>query len=147
VFASHGAECLIVGGFAAQAYGARRQTSTTVPGTERALDVLAMIPIANEHTGGYNRDLFGYPADSDTDGCDTRSEVLQRDSLTLAQVDPSGCTVVAGNWLSPWDGVLQTLPGELEIDHVVALKEAWDSGGWEWGPVRLRAYGNDLDDA
>jgi hypothetical protein len=109
--------------------------------------VLATIPVAKEHHGGYERELFGYPADADGDSCDTRSEVLQRDSMSPAQVDPSGCVVVAGDWLSPWDGVTQTSPGELEIDHVVALKEAWDSGAWQWGPARLQAYGNDLDDA
>ena len=62
-----------------------------MPGTVLALDALALVPVAKEHSGGYNRDLFGYPADADGDGCDTRSEVLQRDSLTPAQVDPSGC--------------------------------------------------------
>ena len=34
----------------------------------------------------------------------------------------------------------------MQIDHVVALNEAWDSGAWAWGPDRLTAYGNDLDD-
>ena len=52
-----------------------------------------------------------------------------------------------GDWRSPYDGVTQTDPAELQIDHVVALKEAHDSGAWAWGPDRLIAYGNDLDDA
>ena len=34
----------------------------------------------------------------------------------------------------------------MEIDHVVALKEAHDSGAWAWQPNRLVAFGNDLDD-
>lgn len=118
-----------------------------MPGTVLALDALALVPVAKEHGQGYRRDVFGYPADADGDGCDTRSEVLQRDSLTPAQVDPSGCLVIAGDWLSPYDGVTQSDPAELEIDHVVALKEAWDSGAWEWAPNRLTAYGNDLADA
>ncbi len=112
-----------------------------------ALDVLGTIVVEKEHTAGYDRALFGYPADLDGSGCDTRSEVLQRESTTFAQVDPIGCTVVAGDWLSVYDGLAFSSPGELEIDHVVALKEAWDSGAWAWSPTTRIAYANDLSDA
>lgn len=119
---------------------------TTVPGSLFALDVLALIPVVNEEQAGYDRDRFGYPADRDGDGCDTRADVLQRDSLTPAQVDPSGCQVKAGDWYSSYDAITHTDPADVQIDHVVALKEAHDSGAWAWGPERLTAYGNDLDD-
>ena len=69
-----------------------------------------------------------------------------RDSLTPAQVDAGGCAVVAGDWYSRYDGVTWSDPAELEIDHVVALKEAWDSGAWAWDEARLTAFGNDVDD-
>ncbi len=111
-----------------------------------ALDTLSFITVENEHRGGYVRDLFGYPADLDGDGCDTRAEVLRAESITPAQVDPYGCTVVAGDWLSLYDGLTVTSPGELEIDHVVSLKEAWDSGAWQWSAAALVAYANDLSD-
>ena len=75
------------------------------------------------------------------------SEVLHFESSTLAQVDPSGCTVVQGDWVSPYDGLVTTNPGDLQIDHVVALKEAWDSGAWAWNASALVAYGNDLSDS
>jgi hypothetical protein len=35
---------------------------------------------------------------------------------------------------------------EYQIDHVVALKEAWDSGAWGWEAERRSAFGNDLED-
>jgi hypothetical protein len=111
-----------------------------------ALDMLATVVVEKEHPAGYDRALFGYPADLDGDQCDTRSEVLQRDSITPAQVDPYGCTVVAGDWVSTYDGVAFTSPGDLEIDHVVALKEAWDSGAWTWTAQTRIAYANDLSD-
>ncbi|MEP7114358.1 MAG: excalibur calcium-binding domain-containing protein [Ilumatobacteraceae bacterium] len=111
-----------------------------------AIDVLAFVNVENEHTGGYVRDLFDYPADLDGDGCDTRSEVLQVESITPAQVDPIGCTVVEGDWISPYDGMTSSNPGEFEIDHVVPLKEAWDSGAWAWNVPALVAYANDLSD-
>ena len=45
-------------------------------GTTSAIDALAFITVENEHVGGYVRDLFGYPADLNGDGCDTRAVVL-----------------------------------------------------------------------
>jgi hypothetical protein len=111
-----------------------------------ALDVLAMIPVELEHGSGYDRDAFRYGDIVDDHGCRTRALVLMRDSLTPAQVDAGGCAVVAGDWYSRYDGATWTDPAELEIDHVVALKEAWDSGAWAWDDARLTAYGNDVDD-
>ncbi len=118
----------------------------TGTGTLLAMDVLAFVTVENEHDGGYVRDLFDYPADLDGDGCDTRSEVLQVESITAAQVDSFGCTVVQGDWISLYDGLTSSNPGEFEIDHVVALKEAWDSGAWGWNGLALVAYANDLSD-
>ena len=120
---------------------------TTAPTDARplALDLLAWVTVQNEHRGGYVRDLFGYPT-SFGGGCDTREMVLRRDSLTPAQVDPYGCKVVAGDWLSLYDGLHHDQPSELEIDHVIALKEAWDSGAWQWPSAALHAFANDLDD-
>jgi hypothetical protein len=120
-------------------------TTTAAAGTV-ATGLLAGVVVEKEHPAGYDRALFGYPADLDGDQCDTRSEVLQRDSITPAQVDPYGCTVVAGDWLSTYDGLAFATPGDLEIDHVVALKEAWDSGAWAWTTQTLIAYANDLSD-
>jgi hypothetical protein len=120
---------------------------TTVPGSMLALDVLATIPVEREHPDGYDRDRFRYGDTVDPLGCRTRALVLKRDSLTPAQVDAGACTVVAGDWYSRYDGLAWSDPAELEIDHVVALKEAWDSGAWAWDDARLTAFGNDVDDA
>jgi hypothetical protein len=110
-----------------------------------ALDVLARIPVENEHPAGYDRRRFGYPAIVEN-FCDTRATVLIRESLTPAQVDPYGCGIVAGDWYSSYDGAIWSDPGEVQIDHVVALKEAWDSGAWAWSDARLVQFGNDLTD-
>lgn len=123
-------------------------TTTTAPApgtTLLALDLLGLVRVEREHRGGYDRELFGYPT-SFGGGCDTRDEVLQRDSLSPVQMDPVGCTVVAGDWYSPYDDLMFETPQDIEIDHVVALKEAWDSGAWQWGTSALEAFGNDLSD-
>jgi hypothetical protein len=108
------------------------------------LDVLASIPVMRERGDGYNRDLFEHWIT--IGGCSTRENVLIRDSLFPAQVDPFGCRVVAGDWLSPYDGAMWDNPADVDIDHVVALKEAWDSGAWAWSAQQRRAFANDTSD-
>jgi hypothetical protein len=94
---------------------------------------------------GYQRALFGTWTDADGNGCDTRAEVLRRQSRVPPQVDPFGCAVVAGEWVSGYDGRTINDPAELDIDHVVALAEAWRSGAAAWDEGRRRAFANDLD--
>lgn len=110
------------------------------------MDLLAGVPVRPETPQGYDRGLFPVWSDLDGDGCDTREEVLIRDSRGTAQVDPYGCRVVAGDWYSPYDGVWVSDPSELDIDHVVALKEAWDSGADAWDAATRERFANDLDD-
>ena len=118
--------------------------AVTVAGAVGALDLLAFIPVANEHRGaGYDRASFEYPSDPDGDGCDTRADVLLRDSRSTPRVT-AGCHVAGGTWVSPYDGRTYTQPSALEIDHVVALKEAWDSGAWAWDGARRAAFANDI---
>ncbi len=120
--------------------------STTPPTGLLLLDVLAFATITNEHRGGYDRDLFDHWI-SQGGGCTTRDVVLGRDSSTPVQRDLFGCDVVAGDWFSVYDGAELTDPSDVDIDHVVALKEAWDSGAWAWGYEQRRAFANDLSDA
>ncbi len=94
---------------------------------------------------GYKRELFPLWIDADHDGCNTREEVLIAESRSRAQVDPYGCKVVAGDWYSLYDGLTFTDPAELDIDHMVPLAEAWDSGASSWDTARRQAYANDLD--
>ncbi len=122
-------------------------TTTTTPGPASSGDaaLLAQVRVAPEPVrAGYKRELFSSWIDADGDGCNTREEVLIAESLTPAQVDPYGCKVVAGDWLSVYDGVTTEEPGDIEIDHVVALAEAWDSGASAWDVSRRRDFANDL---
>ena len=111
-----------------------------------ARSVLSNIKVENEYKTGYKRSLFIHWADLDGNGCDTREEVLKRDSASKPQVDPYRCYVVAGDWYSPYDGAKLSDRGDVDIDHVVALKEAWDSGAWAWTESQRKAYANDMTD-
>ena len=111
-----------------------------------AKSVLATIRVENEYKTGYKRSLFIHWSDLDGDGCDTREEVLKRDSTSKPQVDPYRCYVVAGDWFSKYDGKTLSDRSDVDIDHVVALKEAWDSGAWSWSESQRKAYANDLTD-
>ena len=111
-----------------------------------ALAVLATITVQNEYKTGYLRSLFKHWIDANGNGCDTREEVLIVESQSKAQVDAYGCKVIEGDWLSPYDNVMHTNPSELDIDHMIPLKEAWDSGAWNWTSAQRQTFANDLSD-
>jgi hypothetical protein len=106
------------------------------------LDSLATDDAPSSHVG-YNRDLFKAWIDADSDGCDTRAEVLILESLIPA-ITRNTCTVSTGQWYSPYDGVTYTDASKLDIDHFVPLSEAWQSGAFSWSSERRIRYGNDL---
>jgi hypothetical protein len=106
--------------------------------------LLAMLRVAPEDRTGYQRSLFVHWIDADGDGCDTRHEVLIAEAIVKPTVGAS-CALTGGKWFSLYDGLTVTDPAKLQIDHVVALAEAWDSGASAWTPARRKAYANDLD--
>jgi hypothetical protein len=108
--------------------------------------MLARLATKSEHYWGYSRSYFPTWIDADGDGCNTRYEVLIKESLTTVHVG-ADCYLTHGKWRSVYDGYVSTNPTKFEIDHVVALKEAWDSGAWAWSAARRKAYANDLGDS
>ena len=99
--------------------------------------------IEPERGDGYDRDLFRHWVDADGDGCDTRKEVLIAESLEPVQTG-SSCAILSGRWYSIYDNTETTDSSRFDIDHVVALKEAWDSGAWNWTADQRRSFANDL---
>jgi len=94
---------------------------------------------------GYDREQFGDGwADVDGDGCSTRDEVLARD-LTALELD--GCRVLAGTLLDPYGGTeiafSRDRAEDVQIDHVVALADAWQKGAQQWTPAQRAAFAND----
>jgi hypothetical protein len=118
-------------------------SGTIAPDGVAVLEMLATIRIENEHDAGYDRDLFAVWSDLDNNGCDTRDEVLRSEAVEI--VDTVGCST-AWRWVSVYDGVVIDDASALEVDHVVSLKEAWDSGAWGWEVDTRIGFANDLTD-
>ena len=106
--------------------------------------LLALLSTVAENRTGYSRDLFVHWIDADGDGCDTRREVLIDESLTPVSVGAS-CSLSGGSWVSLYDGLSFTDPSGMDIDHMVPLAEAWDSGANAWSADRRKRFANDLD--
>ncbi|MEU4371504.1 HNH endonuclease family protein [Micromonospora chersina] len=107
---------------------------------------VAGLPVATEVRTGYSRDLFPHWIDADGDGCNTRNEVLYAEATTKPTISGT-CTLSGGRWYSYYDNAYWTLTGDLDIDHMVPLAEAWDSGARNWTTSRRQAYANDLGDS
>ncbi|HET6818131.1 MAG TPA: CapA family protein [Mycobacteriales bacterium] len=113
--------------------------STTI-GTKT---LLAQLTVASEHRGGFTSSAFGPWTDSDGDGCTTPNEVLIRDALTKPQV-ASGCTLIGGRWRSLYDGAYLTDSTQMRVDHLVSLRESWQSNAWRWDADTRHRFMNDL---
>ena len=126
--------------------------STTAPAGEPAADVLDTLDVKGRAPGtGYDRDRFGPAwADIDRNGCDTRNDVLQRD-LTEETFKPGtrNCVVLTGTLDDPYSGETiafergQETSIEVQIDHVVALSDAWQKGAQQWEDDKRLALAND----
>ena len=100
--------------------------------------------IEPEFVGGYDRDLFADWYDADRNGCNTRKEVLIAESLDPVQIG-ARCAITGGRWFSIYDNVETTDSSSFDIDHMVPLSEAWDSGAWNWNADQRKHFANDLD--
>ncbi|MBB1252543.1 HNH endonuclease [Streptomyces sp. OF3] len=102
------------------------------------------LPVAEEDRTGYDRRLFRHWIDADRDGCNTRAEVLKAEAIVPPE-QSAGCRLTGGLWHSYYDDVFVDDASSLDIDHMVPLAEAWDSGASQWSPARREAFANDLD--
>lgn len=113
-----------------------------------ARDVLAQLPVKGRAPKtGYAREQFG-AGWAVVDGCDMRNVILQRD-LTETVVDEDGCTVLSGRLQDPYTGkVISFQRGagtsqRVQIDHVVALSDAWQKGAQALPEDKRAAFAND----
>ncbi|MBQ0830154.1 HNH endonuclease family protein [Streptomyces tagetis] len=102
---------------------------------------LASLKVATENRTGYNRSLFPHWI-TQSGTCNTRETVLKRDGTNV--VTDAACASTSGSWYSPYDGATWTAASDVDIDHLVPLAEAWDSGAGAWTTAQRQAFANDL---
>lgn len=91
----------------------------------------------------YDRKLYRHWIDEDGNCRDTRAEVLARDaSGKVTYADDRECTVKSGKWKDPYTGAIFTDAKKLDVDHMVPLKNAHESGAWAWSAKKKQDYAN-----
>ncbi|CAD0089080.1 unnamed protein product [Aureobasidium mustum] len=110
-----------------------------------AIQYLSSIKVAAEsNSPAYDRDLFKHWI-TISGACNTRETVLKRDGTDVTT--SSACAATSGAWYSDYDGKTWTAASDLDIDHLVPLKEAWVSGAKDWTNERREQFANDLNQA
>ena len=107
-------------------------------------NLLITLKIEPESPDPYDRSLFRHWIDADGDGCNARREVLIAEAIEAPTIGDR-CDLIGGLWYSAFDGVTTDDDSSFDVDHMVPLSEAWDSGANEWSSDRRRAFANDLD--
>ncbi|WP_306943046.1 HNH endonuclease family protein [Streptomyces phaeochromogenes] len=126
-----------------RAYGRARHPADRGHCAATAVDRL---PLGTESREGYQPTSFNHwnAGTNPTDGCNTRAAVLIAEAVDAPEIGP-GCRLTGGRWWSYYDAMWVTGASGLDIDHMVPLAEAWDSGASAWTPRRREAYANDQD--
>ncbi|GAA2086687.1 DUF1524 domain-containing protein [Pseudolysinimonas kribbensis] len=114
-----------------------------------AVQVLALLPVRSLDSGaGYQRtQKFGEAwMDVDGNGCDTRDDILKRD---LKDIVLNACKVMSGAFIDPYTGKPMTFTrgndtsAFVQIDHMVALLDAWTTGAQELSQDQRQRLAND----
>ena len=115
--------------------------ATSTPATTLTITV-APVPAGIPE---YDRSDWRHWIDEDGDCQDARQEVLIAESLDQVTFETDRkCKVGTGRWYGAFTGVYLEDPGDLDIDHLVPLKNAHLSGAWAWNPAMKEEYANYL---
>ena len=96
---------------------------------------------------GYTRAQFPHWSDPDRNGCDARNDILKRDLTDISyKAGTRDCKVIAGQLLDPFSGKVITFSPTkvvIDIDHVVALSNAWQTGAAYFDKTKRQQIAND----
>ncbi|KAG8761602.1 hypothetical protein FRC12_009379 [Ceratobasidium sp. 428] len=119
----------------------KRALPTPVSAATAKTYLAALTVAAESNSPAYSRDLF--PTWITISGnCDTRETILKRDGTNV--VTDSACAATSGTWYSVYDGATWADKSDVDIDHMVPLKEAWVSGARSWTTAQRQAFANDV---
>ncbi len=130
--------------------GAPASTAVVLKREATAIKVLGQISVKGRAPKtGYSRAQFGAAwTDVDHNGCDTRNDILTRD-LVSKVYRSGGCIVASGILHDPYSGTdISFTRGAgtslaVQIDHVVALSDAWQKGAFKLTLTQRTAFAND----
>ncbi|BCW08923.1 hypothetical protein NtRootA4_40930 [Arthrobacter sp. NtRootA4] len=117
----------------------------------KALDLLATLPVKGRAPKtGFDRNQFGQAwADVDRNGCDTRNDILKRDLTQVTFTNSVPCKIQSGVLSDPYTSKTisfvrgSSTSAAVQIDHVVALGDAWQKGAQQLTPEQRTAFAND----
>jgi hypothetical protein len=93
----------------------------------------------------YDRSDYSHWIDADGDCQDTRVEVLVAENIgTISYLTDSSCKVVTGSWYDPFTDTTFSTASRLDVDHMVPLKEAHESGAYLWSSSKKKEFANEL---
>jgi hypothetical protein len=130
---------------------------TAAPGANAAMTKLNALAVKGRAPKtGYARGLFGeawtdaVSVEGGRNGCDTRNDILRRDLTQIVfKAGSQGCAVQTGVLADPYTGTsIDFLRGQdtssaVQIDHVVALSDAWQKGAQQLSPAKRIDFAND----
>jgi len=125
-------------------------TTATKYQYESALTALNKLPVKGRAAKtGYSREQFPHWKDPDKNGCDTRNDILKRDLTKVTfKADTNNCKVISGTLLDPYSNKLigfdlSKSASTIDIDHVVALSNAWQTGAFQLTLTQRTNFAND----
>jgi len=127
-------------------------SSSAATATSDALTTLEKLPVKGRAPKtGYSRNQFGPQwSDVDRNGCDTRNDILKRDLTAIVFREKTrNCVIESGILEDPYSGEkIEFQRGEktsalVQIDHVVALSNAWQTGIFQATTKVRTAFAND----
>ena len=117
---------------------------------ENALTTLNKLPVKGRAPKtGYTREQFPHWKDPDKNGCDSRNDILKRDlTKVIFKEGTNNCKVISGTLLDPYSNKiiafdLNKSSSTIDIDHVVALSNAWQTGAFQLTLDQRTNFAND----
>lgn len=140
----------LVSALISEGLGSEAEPTPTPEASRDAATVLATLPVKGRAPKtGYRRAEFGQRwRDIDRNGCDTRNDILNRDLTNKTwRANTRGCVVLSGILAEPYSGETRyfdkSQASAIQIDHVVALSDAWQKGAQALSAEQRETLAND----
>ena len=136
--------------FPTQSSNAADSSTATKSQYESALATLNKLPVKGRAPKtGYSREQFPHWKDPDRNGCDSRNDILKRDLTSVVfKSGTNNCKVISGTLLDPYSNKLIAFDinkssSTIDIDHVVTLSNAWQTGAFQLTLLERTNFAND----